>query len=374
MRNSFFHVVFVCCFIENVLANQSYVLRTAHRIGVSEKGKSIHLGGFSGLYFLGMNAATGEYQFLSHTDRGPNLNPLIETKDGRTMRPYPLASFTPEWFVLETNKKEKSLKVLKRVKLKTKQGSFLRGVPFRSRDRDSDEWLTTESGKPIAASFLGVDLEGITKDSEGNIWMCEEYLPSILKFSDKGILLKRYVPIGSLNDQEKVSVEEVLGKNVIKEILPAELTSKQINRGFEGITWFKGRIYAAMQSSLRQSKKQTIPILELNPLTEIITAEYEYPLLQPGVDKIGDMSSSSDKIFLIEQNSVNGAEAVRKIYEVNNFSSRLLKKTLVKDLKNSDAKLEGLALTSENKIFVINDNDFQINSDTNPQTILQLIE
>ena len=40
-------------------------------LGVTPAGQTINLGGFSGLWFVGMNAANGAYQFVTVPDRGP---------------------------------------------------------------------------------------------------------------------------------------------------------------------------------------------------------------------------------------------------------------------------------------------------------------
>ena len=59
-------------------------------LGTTAAGQEIRKGGFSGLYFEGMDEATGNYQFLTHPDRGPNPDPVDVDDDGLGERPFAL--------------------------------------------------------------------------------------------------------------------------------------------------------------------------------------------------------------------------------------------------------------------------------------------
>src|SRR4051812_37552489 len=58
-------------------------------IGTTLDGKPVSLGGFSGLSFEGQDSSSGEWKFITHTDRGPNPDP-VTLPDNTKVRPFSL--------------------------------------------------------------------------------------------------------------------------------------------------------------------------------------------------------------------------------------------------------------------------------------------
>ena len=302
---------------------------------------------------MGQDPKSGEYKFITHTDRGPNGETLKIAGQPHWSRPMKMPDFVPEWIFLKLNLKTKKLEITERVKLKDSKGNFLKGVsPYEPKIVGIDEWLVDQSGKEIPANINGIDAEGIIRDGEGNFWMCEEYFPSLLKFSSNGTLLKRYVPYGSLN---------VRSNPEIVESLPKEFRNKRINLGFEGITFFKGKIYTALQSPLKSSDN-FFTILEFDPKSEKFMRELKYPMSKPSVDKIGDLIANESGLFVLEENSETGDEAIRQVFQVKDLNTVNLQKNLFLDVSKSilsrALKVEGMTFFSDRKIAFINDNDF----------------
>jgi hypothetical protein len=63
-------------------------------LGTTAAGQEILLGGFSGLFYEGMDDS-GRLLFVTHTDRGPNPEPVDVDDDGVNERPFALPDFQP---------------------------------------------------------------------------------------------------------------------------------------------------------------------------------------------------------------------------------------------------------------------------------------
>lgn len=327
--------------------------------------QSIELGGFSGLIYEGLNSGNGALAFVTVTDRGPNTDP-IEIQ-GKEKRPFLSPNSTPEIVHLEADPKDLQLKVLSRFPIQNPKGKAINGLPNTAKDEDPIDTL----GRPLPKSLEGLDIESITRDAQGNYWLCEEYRPSILKVSKQGRILKRYVPKNSLSDGELAALKKLWGNETVSDSLPELFGQRRSNRGFEGITFHNGLIYAALQSPLKKGE-ELIPWLEFDPQSEKSSILY-YPLTDKKVDKIGDLASRGSEILVIEQNSKTGDEGIKMIYSVTGFEKRdhkiqekILNKKLLVDLGKlpgygqsfDHEKLEGLAAISPERLAVIHDNDF----------------
>lgn len=333
---------------------------------LAQTGKNpIHLGGFSGLIFDGQNSETNAYKFISVTDRGPNTDPL-KIKD-QEKRPFLIPEYTPEIVHLEANPRTRELKITRRIPLTNPKGKLISGLPNSKGDEDPVDI----HGRYIVRSLEGLDIEGITRDSEGNFWICEEYRPSILKVSPEGRILKRYIPKKSLSAQDLKFAKSLWGSKNVLDILPEEFGKRRPNRGFEGITFQDGLLYAALQSPLDKGGAYIL-WLEFNPKTEK-SKILLYPLTDLKVDKIGDITSFGSQVLVFEQNSKTGSDTVKMIYSISgiekashNIQEKPLNKKLLLNLgklpgygKNFDhEKIEGLAVISSEVLAVIHDNDF----------------
>ena len=63
---------------------------TMPSLGTTAAGQEILLGGFSGLFFEGINPENGNLQFITHPDRGANADATDVDEDEVSERPFPL--------------------------------------------------------------------------------------------------------------------------------------------------------------------------------------------------------------------------------------------------------------------------------------------
>ena len=240
--------------------------------------------------------------------------------------------------------------------------------------------------------------------------MVDEYRPAIYHFDPFGELLQRYVPIGTA-----AAARQPVG-TFGEEVLPAVLAQRRQNRGFEAVAYDNGKIYAFVQSPLRNptsltnsalNSLQNIRVVEFDPTT-LATKQYLYVLDNPDLDsepntradKIGDAVSFGNGEFLVverDDDSLSGdapSAIEKKIYrfnlagatDVSTFTGtvgttgktidqltvtelsangiRPIEKTLHVDLNaagyNQVQKVEGLALIDPETLAVLNDNDFGV--------------
>jgi len=344
-------------------AFESSMLVNAPVVGRSEGGQEFRLAGFSGLHYLGKGPKGGRL-FATHTDRGPNSEPLSIARIGVGKRPFLLPNFQPRIVIVEANGKK--LEIVREILLKDFSGQPISGLPNLPKSEGfGDEDPIGPKGAAVPRDLIGVDLEGITQDASGHWWMCEEYRPSILEFSAEGILLRRFVPAGTYSKAQINEIERRWGANKVWETLPTELRQRMVNRGFEGITFHSGKIVASMQSPLLPDG-DFIRLVQMNPSSGKVEAQFSYPLTRQDTDKIGDIASTPDGLLVLEQNSSTGKEGVHNIVLVEPLKTNEglvpLKKQLVLNLVaagySNYAKVEGMAYLPGGLIAVVNDDDF----------------
>jgi hypothetical protein len=384
---------------------------TLPSIGTTLGGQEIPLGGFSGLAFEGIDPVTGRYKFAAHTDRGPNAEPT------GILRPFLLPQFTPEVVRFELDRATGQLTLTQRLPLKDSNGNPLTGLPNTSLSTNANQAYNDEVPVDLLANVLpldplGADLEGIVFLPDGSFWMCDEYRPALYHFDATGKLIRRVVPVGTA-----AAAGQPAG-TFGEEHLPAVLAQRRQNRGFEGIALDGGRIYAFVQSPLRNpvnasngalNGNRNVRLVEFNP-TNNATRQFIYVMdnLNLGggdnsrADKIGDAQSLGNGEFLvverdddkvstdatatiekkIYQFNLTGATALTAAQSTNGIGStgktvdqltvaemvangiRPVEKQLFADLNvagyNQTEKVEGLAVIDPYTIAVVNDNDFGV--------------
>jgi hypothetical protein len=384
---------------------------TLPSIGTTLGGQEIPLGGFSGLAFEGIDPVTGRYKFAAHTDRGPNAEPT------GILRPFLLPQFTPEVVRFELDRATGQLTLTQRLPLKDSNGNPLTGLPNTSLSTNANQAYNDEVPVDLLANVLpldplGADLEGIVFLPDGSFWMCDEYRPALYHFDATGKLIRRVVPVGTA-----AAAGQPAG-TFGEEHLPAVLAQRRQNRGFEGIALDGGRIYAFVQSPLRNpvnasngalNGNRNVRLVEFNP-TNNATRQFIYVMdnLNLGggdnsrADKIGDAQSLGNGEFLvverdddkvstdatatiekkIYQFNLTGATALTAAQSTNGIGStgktvdqltvaemvangiRPVEKQLFVDLNvagyNQTEKVEGLAVIDPYTIAVVNDNDFGV--------------
>lgn len=391
---------------------ETYVFNPAQlpTIGTTLGGQSITLGGFSGLHFEGIDPASGRYKFVTHTDRGPNAEP------NGILRPFLLPDFTPEIVRFELDRSSGVLSLTQRIPLQRAPGQPLSGRPNTAVSNSAslpynDEVPVDLLGQKLPQDPLGADLEGIVVSPvDGSFWMVDEYRPAIYQFSPAGLLLNRYVPIGTA-----AAAGQPVG-TYGTEVLPAVLAQRRQNRGFEAIAWDDGKVYAFVQSPLRNPATLTNPalnamrnirIVEFNPTT-LGTRQFLYvmdnadqggePNTRP--DKIGDAVALGQGEFLVVERdddarpddaantiekkifrfNLTGATDVTTLTTTVGTTGKTVDQLSVADLVannvrpvfkvlhadlnaagyNRVQKVEGLALVDRTTVAVINDNDFGV--------------
>lgn len=250
---------------------------------------------------------------------------------------------------------------------------------------------------------FGGDFEGILKDKNGDFWLCDEYRPAIYQFNTSGVLKNRYVPVGTAQLGTNPKTTGTYGE----ETLPAVYSKRWANRGFEAIAYdsTKHVIYAFIQSPLYNPNSQTkdnsdvIRILGVNAATGEPVSEYVYLLERnkyagyssDRVDKIGDAVYTGNNTFLVIERDSEGptvTEGKKLVFEINligatnilnlplsagtlelnsadelaNLGIKAVHKTKVLNLPSvgylGSDKTEGIAVLPNNKIAIMNDNDF----------------
>lgn len=385
---------------------ETYEFTNLPTLGTTAAGQDIPLGGFSGLHFEGY-ATNGNLKFITHTDRGPNGEPT------GINRSFLLPDFTPEIVRFELNRASGQLTITERIQLKNSTGGLLSGLPNTSISNDANQPFNDEvpvdlQGNVLSLDSLGADLEGIVVALDGTFWMVDEYRPAIYHFNSSGVLIDRFVPVGTA-----AAAGQPAG-TFGTEVLPEVLAQRRQNRGFEAVAFQDGKVYAFVQSPIRNPDTlsngtlnglQNIRIVEFDPATNT-TRQFLYIMDNaPAVsatdtraDKIGDAVAIGNGEFLVlerDDDAINSdplSQIQKKIYrfslaDTTDISSlpnsingktvdqmtlaelqaagvKPINKTLHVDLAtagyNTVEKVEGLTIIDRNTLAVINDNDFTV--------------
>jgi hypothetical protein len=368
-------------------------------IGTTAAGQDILLGGFSGLWLDSIDATTGVITFLAHPDRGPNCEPVNVDGDAALERPFVLPAYQPRICTFTYNPATNALALTGQLLLRKPDGSPLSGLPNvlgqSAGLANTDEDPCDLFGNPLALDPLGADLEGLVRTSDGSFWMCDEYRPSLYRFDATGRMLERFVPVGA----------NAYGATLGTEAFPAVYAQRRENRGFEAIAVWDDMLFCFVQSPLdnpdvtndaNSKASRLVRIAKFNSVTRTVVAEYAYVLEGGASDKLGDACASGPGRFLVvERDSAVGASSQKRIYEIDLAGATDLstlspaiagpggtldrmtpaelaaagivpvRKTLKVDLAAVGYaavgdKVEGLAMRDPSTLFVLNDNDFQL--------------
>jgi hypothetical protein len=376
-------------------------------LGTTVAGQDILLGGFSGLYFDGFNPDTGAMKFLAHPDRGPNADPLDVDSDGVNERPFPLPDYQARIVELELDTDGGELSIVNEIFLTRQDGvTPITGLPnILCTDPGfayTDEEPVDVFGNDLDLDPLGADMEGVARTADGTLWMVDEYRPAIYHFTAEGVLIDRYVPVGS----------NCSGDWVGTEALPEVYAQRRANRGFEAVAAIGDNIYAFIQSPIdnpdvgndaNSKNSNNCRIIEFDAVTQTVTAEYLYVLDGSPSDKIGDaVAVREGEMLVVERDSAVGQNTLKNVYTINLDGATNLStldpsivgpggtlegldadgladegivpvtKTLYADLGTSlyffGDKPEGIALIDEGMLALVNDNDFQLAGDLDTDT------
>lgn len=380
-------------------------------IGTTPAGQDIHLGGCSGLWYVGTAPGdTTKWRFLTHPDRGPNAEPSVVR--GQTRRPFVLPDFQAEVDLIELDRNTGKISLIDRTQLYRRVDGDsvpILGLPNLQAAGQgfayTDELPVDLLGNDLGNDPFGADLEGIVVDAQGNWWLVDEYRPAIYNVRPTGELINRYVPAGTA-----ASVGAAPGTYGV-EAIPAEYARRRANRGFEAIAIDGDVIYAFIQSpidnpdvpnDLNSRNSTWCRILAMNTATMEVVGEYLYPMFEKfgSADKIGDaVSLGNGRFMVIERDDATGLRARKYLFEIDLRGATNLRTAQVqlplgrtyesltfaelstygiKPVWKQKAvylpgagyggydKPEGLAMINPNTFAIINDNDFGVGASPLP--------
>lgn len=347
--------------------------------GLVQDDRGVKLGGVgSGLYPAGRR---GEYWMV--TDRGPNGEPKV---NGEKRRTFPVPEFAPA--IVRVAVRHGVATVAQTITIKNSDGTPISG---RSNQAGHDEVPYSWDGQTqLAYDPGGLDTEDIVTDGRGGFWLVDEYGPSLVHVGSDGRILTRLVPKGL----------GLTGAGYpVAETLPAVLSTRQQNRGFEalGVSPLERALYLAVQSPLANPDKKTgkasstARILRVDLRTGRPTGEWAYtmenvatfdPAAEQGDMKISALNVLSPGRLLLQERT----DAVARLYKVDlrratnllgglhddpattpslesslPSSVTVATKSLAVDLAalpGLPGKIEGVTVLDPMTIAIANDNDF----------------
>lgn len=194
--------------------------------------------------------------------------------------------------------------------------------------------LTDESGRSLIgnsgaysqvdpAANARYDPEGIAVGPDGTVYVSEEYGPSIDAFDAAGKRVRRF----AIPDAFMIKTPDGVAEN---ELPPANVSGRQANRGFEGLTMSPdgSKLFAILQSPLiqdggldRRNKRvgENIRILCIT-IASGATEQFVYPLESSsyGVSEI--LAISATELLVLERDGKGGVEAEAKFVAHINLS------------------------------------------------------
>ena len=207
---------------------------------------------------------------------------------------------------------------------------------------------------------VNIDPEGIATASDGGFWLASE---------GAGTVGDDTRPIESLNLLMKVSAVGVIEKVIT---LPEAVNAMQLRFGFEGVTEADGKVYVAFQRAWGDETEVRIGVYD----TAMESWSFVFYPLDAAASQAGGWVGLSDitaigsgKFLVLERDNQSGFDAaIKRIYEIDLTSvvaGSTVTKTLVRDLMADlkkpkgmvPEKIEGLAVTSEGDVYIVNDND-----------------
>ncbi len=368
---------------------EQYEFTDLPELGVTSGGQSILLGGLSGLWFEGEDEETGNLQFATVPDRGPNGDPTDVDGDGSNERPFALPEYQARVVRFELTPAGE-IDITEQIFLTREDGETpITGLPNIV---GADEVPVDLDGNFLDYDELGADMEGIVVTENGDFWMVDEYRPAIYHFDSEGVLIDRFVPEGT------AALAEMEVGTFGRETLPEHYTTRRPNRGFEAMALDtdNGVLYAFIQTPLMNPDRaasdasNVIRMVGIDVETGEAVAEYVYLLEKPAhrpnvVDKIGDAVYIGDgKFYVTDRDSAVGPTSKKPLFMIDITSATNLLAQPTLEQQTADAmmnqtiqpvhkikvanlpslgyvagdKIEGLALLPDGRVAILNDNDF----------------
>jgi hypothetical protein len=201
-------------------------------------------------------------RFYALTDRGPNAT--YTGADGKG-KMFPIPDYTPRIGHYEIQQ-HGSVKLLNEILLKDISGNNISGLPNSATlggtgeiPYDKDGNTLKNADNSFKTDDFGLDAEGLAVLKDGTFWVSDEYGPHMVHFDATG------KEIGRIN---AFSTD---ARNIYT--LPAEFANRRANRGMEGLTITPDQktLVGIMQSTM-DNPNSTVHTLDI---TRIVTVSLE---------------------------------------------------------------------------------------------------
>lgn len=303
-------------------------------------GKGFYLGGFSDLFYKNNH-------LYAITDRGPNTN--IKNLENRDIRNFPLGKDYKPFLIEFELQNDGIAKISKLSKFN------ISGLPV-SEARDCVPCDMQDKEMPFDP--YGSDTESLAIDKNGHFWVGDEYFPSIIEFDQNLNVVNRFATINSPYANKGITCN-----------LPEIFNKVQKNLGFESIAYDgNNHIYAFTQGSL--SNGTFVKIVKFNIETKTPENVYSY-YIGAGKNIISAATFISENEILTAERR-NGEHQIRVLKLkpfIVNTSEKVLSLKGLNGIQNGQ-KIEGIAFDGNDKVYVINDNDFGIDDENRKDSFI----
>lgn len=269
-------------------------------------------------------------QFYAITDRGPNANHTGEAGKGKQ---FLTPTYTPRIGLFE-QKADGSIKKVKEILLKDKQGNPISGLPNPKAVGGTNEiaydaygnvitvnsnLAYDETSNPIKTDIYGLDAEGLAALKDGSFWVSDEYGPHIVHYNAQGVEIQRINPF----EKDNRSNMQVGGKRLL---LPAEFAKRRANRGMEGLTITPDQttLVGIMQSSMdnpdKSGRKTDLTrIVSINLRTGKVS-QYLYAQQKAENSNSGIVAINNHEFYVIERDgkfALQDDKAQKHVYKID---------------------------------------------------------
>ncbi len=325
-------------------------------------------------------------------------------------RVYPIPAYNVSICQVAIDPAATTFTVTNIIPLKTPKGNSVTGLTnpltIAKTDKPRDG-----NGAPLTQDANAIDAEGLVRLADGRFFIGEENATGIAEVSADGTITRRFVPAGT--EKDFAAADYPIAGN-----LPAIYAMRNSNRGIESLSMSEdGRfLYALVQNPLANPDAKAygdavnarLLKLEIGSGADGTTltpvAEYIYQLddwnnfaavgatdaKKASSLRISEMTALGHEHFLVDERT----DQVAKLFEINlagatnilgskwddattspsleqselgaagitpvTKTERLVASSLEGAATRYPAKIEGISLTSDGKLILINDNDFGI--------------
>jgi hypothetical protein len=329
----------ISCTRKATISKENFLLEGLTSIGTNTEIGTFFTGGFSGIHFSEIESNSNTLIFYAITDAGPKG---YRVGDGSS---YVLPSYNPEIIRIELNR-DQPPRVSDRIPLQNSMGKKFTGI------LSTNETKAYDTHGNLLPKEIGIDPESIVVKENGEFIVGEEYGPSVLEFSRRGQLKRRW-------STTKFSTEKVDYK------IPDVFSSMEENRGFEATAYANGWSFSFLQGS--PNGKKSLPVLAINNKQGSEMKTLFYPLEKSKNKITASCAISFEEIYVLEQKDDDHRYIYKFSFDPSSSNQEIDKEFVLKIKKkhNLPEKIEGMACMGSNRLVFVNDNDFSIKKKNN---------